>query len=125
MRSLPSQPTLLACGGAPLPSHPLQDDEQPEVLAERYRVDALLGTGGMGAVYRVFDRRCGEPLALKLLYCNAAERRSVREHALARRVTHPNVVHVRELGHHRGRCFLTMELLDGENLCALLQREGR
>lgn len=89
-----------------------------EVLAERYDVEGLLGVGGMGAVYRVWDRALGEHVALKVLARTspAAIERFSREVKLGRKVTHPNIVRTHDLGEDRGLHFLTMELVEGRPL---------
>ncbi|HLT41049.1 MAG TPA: serine/threonine-protein kinase, partial [Enhygromyxa sp.] len=89
-----------------------------ELFARRYRVEQLLGRGGMGSVYRVHDGELDEVVALKLLEAASPEivirfRREVR---LARRVTHRNTARTYDLGEHRGLRFLTMEFIDGESL---------
>jgi eukaryotic-like serine/threonine-protein kinase len=105
-----------------------------EVLAGRYRVLELLGTGGMGEVYEVEDRELGERIALKVIrqetpFDSGVLDRLRREVQLARRVTHPNVCRVFDLGHHeqqgRDYIFLTMELIKGETLSSRLKRKGK
>lgn len=100
------------------------------VLAGRYEILGLLGSGGMGSVYRAFDRELDEKCALKLVRpeLGASPRlleRFRREVKLARRVTHPNVARTYDIGEHGSERFLTMELVDGESLSALIEREGR
>ena len=91
----------------------------PSVLGGRYRVDALLGSGAMGTVYRVHDLELEETVALKMIksQVDAASlelfRREVR---LARRVTHRNVVRTFDIGEHEGAKFLTLEYVDGMSL---------
>jgi len=92
-----------------------------DVLAHRYQVERALGTGGMGAVYAVFDRELEEPVALKLLHEELSSdpdfrHRLRQEVRLARRVSHPNVCRVHDLGQHAGQLFVTMELLRGPTL---------
>ena len=97
------------------------------VLAERYRLESLLGRGGMGEVYRAEDLRLGQAVALKLL---PPERegearqagRLAEEVRIARRISHPNVCRVYDLGAAEGRYFVTMEWIDGEDLAARLAR---
>jgi serine/threonine-protein kinase len=82
----------------------------------------------MGAVYRARDVTLGETIALKvMLACEDAAAELVRfrqEVRLARRVTHPNVARVYDIGEHAGLAYLTMELVLGETLRQLLRREG-
>lgn len=95
-------------------------------VAGRYRVEAFLARGGMGEVYRVFDLELGESVALKtILPRSTGDRLSIdrfrREIQVARKVSHPNVCRIFDLGRHvepdgRDIVFLTMELLEGESL---------
>ena len=101
-----------------------------QILAERYRIVALLGKGGMGEVYRADDLRLGQPVAMKFLpqavsQDGAALARFHREVRLARQVSHPNVCRVFDIGEAAGVAFLTMEYVDGEDLGSLLKRIGR
>src|SRR5262245_2370874 len=82
-----------------------------EIFAGRYEVEELLGRGGMGAVYRVRDLALGEVVALKVLSMGpepppTAVLRFRQEVRLARRVTHPNVARVYDIGEHEGTIFL-------------------
>jgi Protein kinase domain len=99
-------------------------------VAERYRMVALLGKGGMGEVYRAEDLKLGQTVALKFLpgsvvHNEAARTRFHREVRLARQVSHPNVCRVFDIGEAGGRTFITMEYVDGEDLAFLLRRIGR
>jgi len=90
------------------------------LLSGRYRVVRLLGTGSTSAVLQVHDQKLEEDVALKLL--DSAQRDAMldarfrREVSLARRLSHPNIVRLYDLGEHEGQSFLTMELLDGNDL---------
>src|SRR6185503_19700362 len=111
-------------------SAPGQELARGELFADRYQVEELLGRGGMGAVYRAHDLALGEPIALKLFPFDPDRApigvlRFRQEVRLARRVTHPNVARVYDIGEHDGQLFLTMELITGGTLRALLEREGR
>jgi serine/threonine-protein kinase len=101
-----------------------------QILAERYRIVAMLGKGGMGEVYRADDLRLSQPVAMKFLpqavsQDGAALARFHREVRLARQVSHPNVCRVFDIGETSGLPFLTMEYVDGEDLSSLLRRIGR
>ncbi len=100
------------------------------VLAARYRVVGLLGKGGMGEVYRADDLTLGQPVALKFLPAAVegdAEllERFLSEVRIARKVTHPAVCRVFDIGEADGEHFLSMEYVDGENLATLMRRIGR
>jgi predicted Ser/Thr protein kinase len=100
------------------------------LLAGRYRIIALLGKGGMGEVYRADDLTLGQPVALKFLPDEAARDQGLLERfknevRIARRVSHPNVCRVYDVGDMEGHTFFTMEYVDGEDLASLLRRIGR
>jgi len=116
------------------------------ILADRYRIFAQLGRGGMGEVYRADDLRLGQPVALKFLPESVAQDADARERLFAearnaRSIAHPHVCRVYDVGEMtvpstgpagtpqggsgRGRLFLTMEYIDGEDLASLLRRIGR
>lgn len=101
-----------------------------QILADRYRVVALAGRGGMGEVYRAEDLTLGQVVAMKFL----PERLSQDAGALerfhgevrnARQVSHPNVCRVFDIGESEGALFLTMEYVDGEDLASVVRRIGR
>jgi tRNA A-37 threonylcarbamoyl transferase component Bud32/TolB-like protein len=101
-----------------------------ETVAERYRIVRLLAGGGMGEVYEAEDLLLRERLALKTIRREAAHddrmlERFKREIQLARKVTHPNVCRIFDVGFHKDTAFLTMELLAGETLDRRLRRTGR
>jgi len=100
------------------------------LLAARYRIIALLGRGGMGEVYRADDLTLAQPVALKLLpeaVTNdpASLERFRNEVRIARRISHPNVCRIYDIGEADGLTFLSMEYVDGEDLASLLRRIGR
>jgi serine/threonine protein kinase len=100
------------------------------VLAGRYRITALLGRGGMGEVYRADDLKLEQPVALKFLPHGLdadGERlaRFYREVRVARQISHPAVCRMYDVAEADGHFFLSMELVDGENLSSLLRRIGR
>ncbi|WP_437731413.1 protein kinase domain-containing protein [Sorangium sp. So ce1335] len=101
----------------------------PQRIAGRYEILGLLGTGGMGSVYRVRDVELDEVVALKMLRRDLADsagmlERFRQEVKLARRVTHRNVARTFDFGDHDGEKFLTMECVDGESLHSVLARTG-
>ncbi len=100
------------------------------LLADRYRIVAPAGKGGMGEVYRAEDLKLGQVVALKFVPAalasdGAALARFHREVRVARQVSHPNVCRVFDIGDTDGQVFLSMEYVDGEDLASLLRRIGR
>ena len=100
------------------------------LLAGRYRIIALLGKGGMGEVYRADDLTLGQPVAMKFLPEEATSHEGILERfknevRIARRVSHPNVCRVYDVGEVDAATFFTMEYVDGEDLASLLRRIGR
>ncbi len=90
----------------------------------------MLGKGGMGEVYRATDLALGQPVALKFLpeaLCNNTSMiaRFYGEVRTARRVSHPNVCRVYDIGEIEGTHYISMEYVDGEDLGTLLRRIGR
>ena len=99
-------------------------------MASRYRIIALLGKGGMGEVYRADDLTLGQAVAMKFLPDEAGRDEGLLERfrnevRMARRVSHPNVCRVYDVGDVDGQTFFTMEYVDGEDLASLLRRIGR
>ena len=94
-----------------------------------YRIDGIVGRGGMGVVYRATDLRLGRPVALKLI---AEERagdpgfrdRFEREARMTARIDHPNVVPVYGAGDEDGHLFLAMRYVSGTDLQRLLRERG-
>src|SRR5687768_12757933 len=99
------------------------------VLGDRYRVDAPIASGGMGEVFRAVDLTTARPVAVKVLHPHLAAdpefvARMRREATVAAGLDHRNVVRVIGQGEDAGRPFLVMELVEGETLASLLEREG-
>lgn len=96
----------------------------------RYRVEALLGRGGMAAVYRAFDTRLHRHIALKVLYPQYLEDADIverfrREAVTAAQLDHPHIAPIYDVGEADGLVFLAMKLLPGPSLAEVLQREQR
>jgi predicted Ser/Thr protein kinase len=94
-----------------------------------YRIEELLGRGGMGVVYRAYDLRLKRPVALKLVAPSLARddqfrERFARESELVMSLEHPNVVPIYDAGDVDGRVYLAMRLVDGTDLRSLLRAEG-
>ena len=97
---------------------------------ERYEIGELLGKGGMGRVYRAFDRLLGRPVAYKVLSDRLARDTSARDDLLqearaAAALNHPNIITVYDLGVQHGRAFICMELVDGDSYAKLLRQRQR
>ena len=100
------------------------------VFAGRYEVKEIIGAGGMGVVYRAFDRELQEPVAIKTLKQEAmaggaALERFKQEIRLARRIAHRNVVRTYDLGEQNGMYYLTMEYVEGTSLKQLIVSRGK
>ena len=108
-----------------------RDDFEPgTVLAGRYEIIALLGQGGMGAVYKARDTELDRFVALKLIRPELARnpeilRRFKQELILARQVTHKNVIRIFDLGQADGFKFITMDFVEGQDLHRLLLEKGK
>ncbi|HET6764727.1 MAG TPA: protein kinase, partial [Longimicrobiaceae bacterium] len=104
-------------------------------LGDRYRVEALIGRGGMGAVYRATDERLGRAVAVKVISPPAGVAEDTREELRARfqrearaaaRLHHPNVVTIHDFGTDAelGLDYLVMGLLEGEDLATRMARDA-
>jgi predicted Ser/Thr protein kinase len=105
--------------------------EPGQVLAQRYRVQRLLGKGGMGAVYLADDEVLGELVALKVISSAfAADEAAMvtrfrREAAAARKVSSPSVIRIHDLGEARpGLLYLSMEYFAGRTLSEVISQRG-
>jgi serine/threonine protein kinase len=93
----------------------------PPRFIGQYQIVTVLGSGGIGCVYRAVDQRTGDEVALKLLSSgpaldSSAARRMAREFEALYDLSHPNVVRVFDTGVYRGYPYLTMELIEGLTL---------
>ncbi|MEO8703817.1 MAG: protein kinase [Kofleriaceae bacterium] len=114
------------------PQRPLTTTLEPgQVIAQRYRVQRLLGKGGMGAVYLADDEVLGELVALKIISSAFASdeqgmiARFRREAASARKVSSPSVIRIHDLGEARpGLLYLSMEYFAGRTLAEVITQRG-
>lgn len=101
-----------------------------QTFAGRYEVKSILGMGGMGVVYRAYDKELGEPVAIKTLKSDAMAsdttllQRFKDEIRLARKITHRNVVRTHDLGEVEGMYYITMEFVEGTSLKHLIASRG-
>jgi serine/threonine-protein kinase len=100
-----------------------------EVIAERYEVEELVGTGGMSSVYRARDLLLERLVALKVLHPHYGDdeeyvERFRREARSVAQLSHPHIVTVIDRGEDDGQQFIVFEYIDGENLKQLLARTG-
>ena len=102
---------------------------RPGTTFAGYRVESLLGRGGMGVVYRAWDLSLERPVALKLIAPELAEderfrARFLREPRLAASLDHPGVVPIYEAGEWKGQLYLAMRFVEGSDLKSVLERDG-
>lgn len=124
----PLDPTPRAA--TPVPAS-LADPRIGETLVGRYRLDRLIGKGGMGRVYRATQFPLNRPVAVKILNPEFQKkdpqfvRRFFLEAASAARLSHPNTITVFDYGEaESGELFIAMELLQGRPLSRLISSEG-
>ena len=99
------------------------------VLADRYEIKTFIAQGGMGAVYRAFDKNRNEDIAIKvmlpqLMSDERAKARFLDEARLSSQLSHPSIVNVFDVQQSDGLCFLTMELLEGQDLRQLIENKA-
>ncbi|HJR66899.1 MAG TPA: protein kinase [Gemmatimonadaceae bacterium] len=112
------------------PQHIGDGLQSGQKLAGRYEITELIGSGGMGIVYRALDLELSEPVAVKTLrreYVSdsTALARFRSELRLARRISHRNVMRTHDLGETDGMYFITMEYVRGTSVKALITERGR
>ena len=126
--------SLLREEGAPILDRPAAESASAslgEDLTGRtlgsYRLDAAIGAGGMGQVYRATDTRLNRTVAIKVLPASLAEdpqfrARFDREAKAIAALNHPHICTLHDVGHHDGVSYLVMELVDGVSLATRLER---
>ena len=100
-----------------------------ELIADRYELQELAGSGGMSSVYRAYDRLLERQVAIKVLHEQYSKdpeyvERFRREAQAIARLSHPNIVTVIDRGEHEGRQYIVFEHVAGENLKETVQRLG-
>jgi serine/threonine protein kinase/tetratricopeptide (TPR) repeat protein len=99
------------------------------LFGTRYRIESVLGQGGMGTVYKASDLELDRPVALKLVRAELANKpasfeRLKQEILLASSISHRNILRIHDLGEVDGLKFISMAYVDGPDLAALLRSEG-
>ncbi|XZE55975.1 protein kinase domain-containing protein [Planctomycetaceae bacterium SH139] len=109
----------------------LSPPTHPEMLGRlgRYEVERLIGSGGMGVVFKAFDTELNRPVAIKLLApylasSGSARKRFAREARAAAAVVHPHVVPIHNVETERESPFIVMQYVSGESLQARIDRDG-
>jgi tRNA A-37 threonylcarbamoyl transferase component Bud32 len=102
----------------------------PSIRVKGFRIEALIGRGGMGQVYRAKQLNLDRKVALKVLAPELAadhrfRHRFLRESRIAAGIDHPNVIPIYEAGEDDGVLYLAMRYVEGFDLATLLEREGR
>src|SRR5437879_994652 len=100
-----------------------------EVIADRYELEELVGTGGMSSVYKARDRLLDRNVALKILHEHYLEdadyvERFRHEARAVAQLSHPNIVTVIDRGEADGHQFIVFEFVEGETLKDLIERSG-
>ncbi len=101
-----------------------------DLLGNRYEIIEKIGRGGMGAVYRAYDKYLGDIIALKVLSLSLGDQSSdalerfKREAKAGMRITHENVVRIHDIGEHEGITYISMEFIHGANLKSIISEQG-
>jgi serine/threonine protein kinase/Tol biopolymer transport system component len=110
--------TDIGVGAAPSDEH--SPDLPAGTMLGQFRIDAVVGRGGMGVVYRATDTKLGRPVAIKFLSAAVMNpdvgRRFRQEAKTASSLNHPHIVTVHDVGEHDGRQYIVSELVDGGTL---------
>ena len=132
------------CGNCAAPLHPSKENSVSQtetfkipikelsagsIFAGRYQVIEELGKGGMGRIYKVFDTKINEKVALKLIRPEIALDRETKERfsnelRFARKIAHRNICKLFDLGDEDGTHFITMEYVSGVDLKSLIRMTG-
>ncbi len=122
-------PGFLGDTPAPAYSHPSDTNLQPGEVLGPFRIEGILGRGGMGTVFEAFDTSLQRTVALKVLADIHARNQELvdrfrREARAAGALTHPNITHIYSIGEDRGFHYFAMELVRGQTLSSILD-DGR
>ncbi|NLN92396.1 MAG: serine/threonine protein kinase [Candidatus Hydrogenedens sp.] len=106
------------------------DYQKGDLIADRYEVHELIGRGGMGTVYKVHDQVLDEELALKVLLPEFVAdtqvvERFMNEVRISRKIAHPNIVRIHDIGHADETMFISMEYVNGSSLRSILDKRGK
>jgi len=106
------------------------EDRLTAALADAYTIEAEVGRGGMGVVYRARDEKLKRTVAIKVLPPELAYRRDIRarfmrEAETAARLSHPNIVPIHSVGESNDLVYFVMGYVDGESLSLRIKRRGR
>ena len=109
---------------------PVEEYPRGSAFADRYKIIEKLGTGGMGAVYRVEDTNIGQDIALKLIKSDiASDKKTIErfrnELKTTRMISHRNVCRMFDLAETDGTYYITMEYVAGEDLKSFIRRSGK
>ena len=109
---------------------PIHELSRGTTFAGRYEIIEELGTGGMGKVYRVEDKKINQEIALKLIKPEiAADKKTIErfgnELKTARMISHRHVCRMFDLGESQGSHYITMEYVPGQDLKGLIKQTGR
>jgi tetratricopeptide (TPR) repeat protein/TolB-like protein/predicted Ser/Thr protein kinase len=128
--------TLQGASTPPLSGETLQGVVTPPTFESevdfgpRYRIEALLGQGGMGKVYKAYDKELGRTVALKMVRIELTSstdtmQRFKQELLLASKITHKNILRIHDLGEAGGVKFISMAYVEGTDLHHILKKEHR
>ncbi|UCC39664.1 MAG: protein kinase [Candidatus Aminicenantes bacterium] len=106
---------------------PIRKIKRGSIFAHRYEIIEELGQGGMGKVYRVYDKKIEGEVALKLIKPEIVSDKTAidrfrNELKISREITHRNVCRMYDLNEEKGTYYITMEYITGENLKSLIRR---
>lgn len=102
---------------------------QDLIISKRYSIIKMVGKGGMGSVYRAYDRELNVEVAMKFLKPDLGKdpivlERFKREIVLARKIVHKNVVRIYDLGEHNTTRYISMEFINGKSLKFIIRKFG-